>query len=140
MKGKIRTIFLTAALCSFAGADAQADPKLCPLAPPLEKGQDDLRMKEEDFTAKGFASSFSILQNDIPKELLGKDTKKVLARLDSSEFWIGYANSLSFIKGYMLKQATLLEIAQSRLSKKTKGSSEALKAFCEFVSTAHYSD
>ena len=97
-------------------------------------------MKEEDFTAKGFASSFSILQNDIPKELLGKDTKKVLARLDSSEFWIGYANSLSFIKGYMLKQATLLEIAQSRLSKKTKGSSEALKAFCEFVSTAHYSD
>ena len=42
MKGKIRTIFLTAALCSFAGADAQADPKLCPLAPPLEKGQDDL--------------------------------------------------------------------------------------------------
>ena len=77
---------------------------------------------------------------DIPKELQDKDTKKILARLDSSEFWIGYSNSLKFIRGYMLKQAALLQITQARLTKKTKQRDETIKVFCNFVGSADYSD
>lgn len=140
MREILRKIFLTVTLCLFTVTGAQAGPKICPPPPPLVEGQDDLRMKEEDFTAERFASSLSILETDIPKELQDKDTKKVLARLDSSEFWIGYSNSLKFIRGYMLKQAALLPITQARLTKKTKQRDEAIKAFCNFVGSADYSD
>jgi len=140
MRENLRKIFLTVTICLSTVTGAQAGPKICPPPAHLVEGQDDLRMKEEDFTAERFASSLSILETDIPKELQDKDTKKVLARLDSSEFWIGYSNSLKFIRGYMLKQAALLPITQARLTKKTKQRDEAIKAFCNFVGSADYSD
>ena len=103
MRENLRKIFLTVTMCLSTVTGAQAGPKICPPPPPLVEGQDDLRIKEEDFTAEQFTSSLSILETDIPKELQDQDTKRVLARLDSSEFWIGYANSLKLIRGYMLK-------------------------------------
>lgn len=140
MSEKFKTMLLACALCSLMETSASAGSRLCPLPPPLQEGQDDLRIKEEDITAERFASSLSILETDIPKELQDKDTKKVLARLGSSEFWIGYSNSIKFIRGYMLKQAALLPISQARLTKKTKQRDEAIKAFCNFVGSADYSD
>jgi hypothetical protein len=97
-------------------------------------------MKEEEFNAKHAATALSYLQKDIPGELQGKDSKRIMARLGSSEFWISYDNSLRFIEGYLLKQAALLQISQSRGLKKTKQNDDAVKRFCDFLGSAEYTD
>jgi|SRR5436309_15169078 len=140
MKEKFGVVVLAVALSSLAVPSAFAGPKLCPPPPPLKEGQDDMRMNEEDFDFKDFASSLSFLHKEIPKRLLDKDSKAVQRRLDSSEFWIGYRNSLLVIEGYALKQAALLQIAQTQLSPKTKPRDDAVKRFCEFVGSSHYAD
>ena len=140
MRETLKIVLLATVLCALYGeAGASAESKLCPPLPSLALGQDDSRIKEEDFTVEQFTSSLSILETDIPKELQEQDTKKVLARLDSSEFWIGYANSLKFLRGYMLKQAALLQTGHSGISKKQQ-KKDAVKRFCDFITSAQYTD
>lgn len=140
MRQRIGAILLAVALCPVWETSAHAGSRLCPPPPPVKEGEDDLRMKEEEFNAEHIAKSLSYLQNDIPNDLQDNDSKKIIARLGSSEFWISYDNSLRFIEGYMLKQAALLQIAQSRGPKKTKQKDDAVKRFCDFLGSAEYTD
>jgi hypothetical protein len=140
MRQMIGAILLAVALWSFWETSAHASSRLCPPPAPVKEGEDDMRMKEDEFNAEHIAKSLFYLQNDIPNELQGNDSKKIMARLGSSEFWISYDNSLRFIEGYMLKQAALLQIAQSRGSKKTKQKVDTVKRFCDFLGSAEYTD
>ncbi len=137
---KLTAILLAFAVCSLGGTQAHGDASICPPLPPLPEGVDDLRTKETDFTAQRAASSRSYLQKEVPKDLREKDDTKIKRRLESSEFWISYDNSLRIIEGYLLKQEALLQIAQSRLSKTTKTRDAAVKRFCDFLGSAHFAD
>jgi hypothetical protein len=140
MRQNLRKIILAAAFCSLVATTAYAETRLCPSPHPLKEGQDDLTIKEEEFTAENFFSSLSYLQKDLPKELLDKDMNAVKDRLDSSFFWIGYENSLKLIEGYSLKQAALLQIKQLQVSPKAKRKDDAVKRFCKFVGSTRYAD
>ncbi len=53
-------------------------------------------------------------------------------------FWIGYGNRLRVMRGYMLKQAALLDRAHPPAgSPSVTDSSSALFRFCDFLANVH---
>jgi hypothetical protein len=88
-------------------------------------------MPESVFTQEQYDSALHALKS-FPSRII--DASDLQRTVDSSETWIGYANSLRIVEGWVLKQAALREIE----SGKTNG--PAVKSFCGFVATAEYSD
>jgi len=83
------------------------------------------------------SEALSFFRKELPKEF--QEVKTTREMTDREGFWIGYHNSLAFMEGYFLKQAALLERAQSG-GKEKRQEGSALKRFCKFLSKAHSLD
>ena len=123
-----------------ATKDAQptARVSLCPKTPPCP-GLDDLRFSEDQFTAGQFDSSYAYFDAELPRALTGAEKTSELTEREG--FWIGYGNRLRLMKGYMLKQAALLE--QTRHSPDSallRDSTSATFRLCKFLETVHAVD
>jgi hypothetical protein len=113
------------------GSHASAADSMCPPPPPIPKDADDHRMPESVFTQEEYDSALHALKN-FPSRII--DASDLQRTVNSSETWIGYANSLRIVEGWVLKQAALREIESG------KANGPAVKGFCTFVATAEYSD
>jgi len=124
------------------GATKDAPPaaqvSLCPKTPP-SPGVDDLRFSEDQFTGAQFDSSYAYFEADLPREL---DRAEKTSELTHREgFWIGYGNRLRLMKGYMLKQAALIEqTGRSSDSTLLRDSTSATFRLCQFLATVHAVD
>jgi hypothetical protein len=115
-----------------------AQVNLCPKTPPAP-GADDLRFSESQFTAAKFDSSYAYFEAELPRALDGAEKTSELT--DREGFWIGYGNRLRLMKGYMLKQAALLEQAgHAPDSTLLKDSTSATFRLCRFLETVHAVD
>jgi len=111
-----------------------ADEALCPTASPADP--DELRFTEAQFTEAEFDSSFVYFDRDLPTQL--HDIEKTADLTHPEGFWIGYGNRLRLMKGYMLKQAALLERARrSANSSLATDSTSATFRFCAFLANVH---
>lgn len=147
-----RCLFL---ICfSLFSANVSAE-ELCPnidtLPPP--SGADELKMLEKQFTFKHAMESIQYLEKDVIEML--KKHKGSYSILDFEGFYIGYPNSISFLKGTLLKQEALiaknrLELMKLKSSKNTatkkkideakKIYTESRKKFCDFLKNTEYVD
>lgn len=127
---------------------------LCPRPKPLPKGVDDLRMVEGDFTFSKAIGSLRWLEKDVWDVIREHKTTQELM-MSTESFGIPFPNSVSIIKGALLRQQALLErerleIARLRLKKGSgrKGDVEtaqkrfedARKEFCKFLEEAKWVD
>jgi len=125
--------FIVFIACIFLSSNALlAQEAICPPLHPDPDRAEELVMHENEFTKEKYISSLDFVRNEFPRRILSYE--KTSEFEDSPEFWIGYYNSLTFIEGYVLKQAAISEIKTS----KTKGS--AVKEFCTFLEEAAYTD
>jgi len=107
---------------------------LCPT--PRLAEPDELRFTEGQFTEGAFDSAFVFFEGDLPTQL--HDIEKTADLTHPEGFWIGYGNRLSLMKGYMLKQAALLERARrSADSSLATDSTSATFRFCAFIANVH---
>jgi len=121
-------IAITLALL-FNAAVATAD--LCPPLEPLPSGIDDLRLSERDFTEEKFRSALAYFDSDLPSIL--HDAMLLETRINGSAFWISYRNSLTHLKGYLLRERALLETDPVERR-------EAVSEFCGFLNGARWVD
>ena len=127
--------FLLALSFLVVGSSALGEERLCP--PPADpvEGSDDLRIKEGDITLQHYRDSMRYLRSELPRRV---DALPPGSNVDTIEgFWLSYFNSLSYVEGYTLKTAALLERAR-RPGKKTNGPAE--QRFCAWLKKAEYSD
>ena len=102
----------------------------CPPLPPLAEGQDDLRIAESGFTQERYEAAIQHLLEFPARIINAEDLRGTVA---SSETWIGYENSLRFVRGWVLKQAAVAEA-------KSGHRGAAVEAFCAFAANAAYAD
>jgi hypothetical protein len=115
-------------------ASALADGRLCPPPAPIAADSDDLRITEDEITAQKYRESLEYLRTELPKRVDALPPGSNVDRIEG--FWLSYFNSLSFIEGYTLKTAALLE--RARRPGKTGGPAE--KRFCSWLKKAEYVD
>jgi hypothetical protein len=132
--------------------DADVANNLCPPLPPrTEEG--DWRARESEFDEKSFTDAMNYFEETLPRAL--HDRPKTEDVLESETFVISYPNSLTSIKGHVLRQDALLRIVerdlivqktqQGRASKADVTTAnarveEARRRFCEFLSGARFND
>ena len=128
--------------------------QLCFTPKHLTPGQDDLRMREEDFSISKANESVHWLEKDswvvIRKH---KTTEELLG--DTEQFGIPFPDSVSTVKGALLRQQALIEKQQLEIEElKLKGGSgskvnvseaqkrfdKARKEFCNFLEKAKFVD
>jgi hypothetical protein len=127
---------------------------LCPPPKLLPEGVDDLRMVEGDFTFSKAIGSLRWLEKDVWDVIREHKTTEELLH-NTEQFGIPFPNSVSSIKGVLLRQQALLErerleIARLRL-KAGSGSKADVEAaqkrfenarreFCKFLEKAKWVD
>jgi len=122
---------------------------------PTDSGAVELKMYEKDFTIDKAMKSVNFLEKDVIRIIKEHGQKKSYSILLYDRFYIGYPNSLTFLKGTLLKQEAIiakknLVIEQLKLkngttikeevSKKEKAYFAAQKKFCDFLKKAEYVD
>ncbi len=111
---------------------------LCP-ASAHPDAPEELIITETEFSEVRFENGFAYFDNDLARDLA--DSQLTTAITDREGFWIGYRNSLTLMKGFMLKQAALLEQAAGRPdSALLADSSSARFRFCEFLKSTAWVD
>lgn len=149
---KKRVLALAVAIL-FASIPASAQ-NLCPPPKALPEGVDDLRMVEGDFTFSKAIESLRWLEKDVWDVIREHKTTEELM-MSTERFGIPFPNSVSSIKGVLLRQQALLErerleIARLRL-KAGSGSKADVEAaqkrfensrreFCKFLEKAKWVD
>jgi hypothetical protein len=150
------SIVISAFLILFFAFSALAE-EICPGSDkwPVASGVEELKMYEKDFTIDKAMKSVSFLEKDVIKIIKEHEHKKSYSILDYEGFYIGYPNSLAFVKGTLLKQEARnaknkLEIEKLKLnnnknikedvSKAEKAYLAAKKKFCDFLKEAEYVD
>ena len=127
---------------------------LCPPPKPLPEGVDDLRMVEGDFTFSKAIESLRWLEKDVWDVIREHRTTEQLM-MSTEKFGIPFPNSVSRIKGVLLRQQALLErerLEIARLRLKAGSGSEAYvgaaqkrfenarRQFCKFLEKAESVD
>jgi hypothetical protein len=127
---------------------------LCPPPKPLPKGADDLRMFEGDFTFSKAMESLRWLEKDAWDAIHEHKTTEELV-MSTERFGIPFSNSVSSIKGVLLRQQTLLErerLEVTRLRLKAGSGSKAdveaaqkrfenaRREFCKFLEKSKWVD
>jgi phosphate-selective porin len=114
-------------------AQPTAQVTLCPTRP-APPGVDDLRFSEDQFTGAQFESSYAYFEAELPRQL--DEAEKTSELTDREGFWIGYGNRLRLMKGYVLKQAALIEqTGRSSDSTLLRDSTSATFRLCRFLQT-----
>jgi hypothetical protein len=130
----VKSMLLLTLVCLVAATSALGAEHLCPTLTPLPAGSDDLRITEDEISPAKYRESLKYLRTEFPKRLRALS---VGADADTTEgFWLSYFNSLTFIEGYTLKTAALLERAQS--PSKTDGPAQV--HFCAWLQKQKYVD
>jgi len=122
---------------------------------PASSGAEELKMNEKDFNLAAAMKSVSYLEKDVPTIIKKHEHKNSYSILDQEDFYIGYPNHLTFVKGTLLKQEAIiakkkLDIEQLKLKNGTTTKEEVSKAektyvtsqkkFCNFLKKAEYVD
>jgi len=149
------------ALMLLASSRIFADEMVCPIPTPSLSGANELQMQESEFHFQQAMKSLNYLQTDVyriisnnEKKLFqlireGKQPKGMPLELMSVQlnehFYISYPNSLSFIKGTLLKYRYLYlrEKLVNKPEIKQDVRKDLIKAkeeLCNFISTAEYVD
>lgn len=138
---------------------ALANETICGPPKPAPSGADELRMEESEFNFKEALKSIEYLEsgaitiieknenkifqmikeNNIPQDM----PLDMFSVLSNEHFYLSYPNSISKIKGTLLKYRVLYfkEKMKSSNDKKTISSyQKAKEEFCNFVSQAEYVD
>lgn len=97
---------------------------------------DDLKIRENEFSKKAYRESLDYLRKEFPKILM--ESKDPQRAVQSSEVWIGFYNSLTFIEGYQLKQSALIEAKMNQYRKNKESS--ANREYQKFLKKAEYID
>ena len=120
---------------------------------PAPSGADELKMIENEFSFSHAMKSSQFLEEDVIEIL--KNHTGVHSVLSYEGFYIGYPNSVTFVKGTLMRQEALiakgrLEVAKLKLKngKATKSDVEraekvffeAKDMFCKFLESAEYVD
>jgi hypothetical protein len=126
--------------------------QLCSPPKPLPSGQDDLGMREEEFSISNANGSLHWLEKDSWGVIRKHTTTEELLG-DTEQFGIPFINSVSTVKGVLLRQQALLEKQQLEIEKmklkERSGSQagvseaqrrfdEAKKEFCNFLKKAKF--
>lgn len=127
---------------------------LCSPPKPLSEGVDDLRMVEGDFSFSKAIESLRWLEKDVWDVIREHKTTEELM-MSTEKFGIPFPNSVSTIKGVLLRQQALLErerLEISRLRLKVGSGSRAdveaakerfenaRREFCKFLEKAKWVD
>lgn len=100
----------------------------------VNANDENLKLKDSDFTKKNYESSIYLIEGYLPKML--RRAKNPQKLLNNSEFWISYYNSLIYIKGYTLKKEAE---AEKRFFNRKKYK-VAHKKYLEFLDSTELSD
>jgi hypothetical protein len=126
----------------------------CPPPKPLPEGVNDLRMVEGDFTISKAIESLRWLEKDVWDVIREHKTTEELLH-NTEQFGIPFPNSVSRIKGVLLRQQALLdrerlEIARLRLNAGSGSKADveaaqkrfenARREFCKFLEKAKWVD
>ena len=129
--------------------------EICPSSSktPPPSGAEELKMFENQFNFQHAMNSVQFLEKDVIEIL--KNHKGPHSVLDYEGFYIGYPNSITFVKGTLLREEALiakskLEVAKLKLMNGTGSKSEVKKAekvyfesrdaFCTFLKSVEYVD
>lgn len=128
--------------------------QLCPAPNPLPPGQDDLRMREEDFTISKANESILWLEKTSWDTIRKHKTTEELLH-DTEQFEIPFSNFVATVKGTLLRQQALIERQRLEIEKmKLKGGTgtkasvseagkrfdKARNEFCNFLKKAEFVD
>jgi hypothetical protein len=120
---------------------------------PAVSGADELKMYEKDFNIDRAMKSVKYLEEDVITII--QEHKGPHSVLQNERFYISYPNSLTFVKGTLLKQEALiaknvLELEKLKFKngannkedfyKAAKAYNAKKKKFCDFLKTAEYDD
>ena len=153
MKHLKKLVLALAVAISFAAILASAQ-NVCLPPKPLPEGVDDLRMVEGDFTFSKAIESLRWLEKDALDVVREHKTTEELLH-NTEQFGIPFPNSVSRIRGVLLRQQALLErerleIARLRLNAGSGSKADveaaqkrfenARKEFCKFLEKAKWVD
>lgn len=146
-------IFCLSLLLALANISFAED--ICPDSDktPPPSGAEELKMYEKEFIFQHAMQSLEFLEKDVINII--KNHKGPHSVLENESFYISYPNSITFVKGTLLKQEVLiarnkLEVEKLKLKNKTGSIKEvsvaeniylnAKNKFCEFLKHAEYVD
>ena len=149
----LRTLLL--AFITILTVNTSFAEELCPGSDkaPTPSGADELKMFEKDFNFSHAMKSAQFLEKDVVEIL--KNHTGSHSVLSYEGFYIGYPNSVTFLKGTLLRQEALIaknklevsklklkngEIQKSEVKKAEKVFIEARNQFCGFLKNAEYVD
>lgn len=151
---RLKKLVLALAIVILFAPILASSQNLCPPPKPLPEGADDLRMVEGDFTFSKAIESLRWLEKDVWDVIRQHKTTEEL--MSSTErFGIPFPNSVSKIKGVLLRQQALLErerleIARLRLKADSGSKADvetaqkrfenARREFCKFLEQAEWVD
>jgi hypothetical protein len=125
-------------LVAMSASPLPAPGKLCPNTehPGVPE---ELVITESEFSEVRFENGYAFFRNDLASQLA--DSQLTTSITDNEGFWLAYGNSLILMKGFMLKQAALLEQAAGRPdSALLADRSSARVRFCEFLKSTAWVD
>jgi len=147
------TLIYLAAAIALSATPAVASNLCAPPNPPLTEADGDWRARENQFGTKNFTAAMSYFDQDLPRALHEKAKTEDVR--ESEVFVISYPNSITIIKGYVLRQDALLRMVErdltvekSQRGRASKGDvaaatarfEETKRRFCEFLKTAKFND
>jgi hypothetical protein len=150
----LRKLVLALAVITLFAPILASAQTFCPAPKPLPGGADDLRMVEGDFTFSKAIESLRWLEKDVWDVIREHKTIEELLH-NTEQFGIPFPNSVSRIKGVLLRQQALLELERleiARLRLKVGSGSKAdieaaqkrfenaRREFCKFLEKARWVD